>query len=151
MTTIIAALQGWMGELPQLAPESPLFVDHVDSTGRLPQYAIVPLPGTTIVERYVDGSSARQYLFALQLAAPTADDQARLANSGFREEIADEFERRTVDGDLPDLGEHRVAEALEAVDGGFLLEQGESDSAIYQITCRLEYYQEAVATSEESE
>ncbi|MBX3004560.1 MAG: hypothetical protein KF821_01885 [Anaerolineales bacterium] len=147
--TIIEALQTWIGSFDLLAAEAPLFVDYVDA-GTLTQYAIVPLPGPPIVERYLDGSSTRQYAFAIQFAAPTADDQARLANSGFMEFLSDEFERRTADGDLPDLGDRRTAEAVEAVNSGFLAQQGESDSAIYQISCRLEYFQPAM-TSDESE
>lgn len=147
--TIIQALQEWVGQFPQLAPNAPLFIDYLGE-GELPQYAIVPLPGPPIVERYLDGSSTRQYPFAIQLADQTADDPARLANSGFMEELTDEFERRTVDGDLPDLGESRVAETVEVVNAGFLYEQGQSETAIYQINCRMEYFQAAV-TSDESE
>lgn len=144
--TIIAAIQSWIGDLDLLASEALLSVDHLGT--RPPQHSIVPQPGRRVVEEYLDGSSLREYTFAIQSAFYTADDGQRLSNSGFHEDVADTFERKTVEGDLPELGEGKQATKVEAVNAGFLMQEGESGTGIYQITCRLEYEQEPMENDE---
>jgi hypothetical protein len=66
----------------------------------------------------------------------------RIENSGFYETLADWLEEQTKAGNLPTLDAGKTAESIEAVTWGFVYQQGESATGIYQITCKLVYEQE---------
>lgn len=115
----------------------------VDALGSLPtQYAVVPVPGARKVEEYLDGSSLREFPFVIQSMESTADDLERIENSEFYEGLADWFETQSDAEVLPALGAKKTATKIEAVNWGFLYQQGESATGIYQITCKLTYEQE---------
>ena len=115
----------------------------IDKTGpETVEYGIFPIPGARIVEENIDGSSIREYPFALQSSVMTADDAARLENSEFFESFADWLESQTLAGTLPTLGAKQTATKIEATTGGALYEQGESNTGIYQIVCKLTFEQQ---------
>ena len=138
--TIIESLKAYLKTCPNLADGALLEVDH---NGPAIQYAIVPVPGARVLETYLDGGSLREFPFAFQTAAITADDAERIDNAGFQEMFADWLETQTEAGNLPALGAGKTAESIAATSWGYLFEQGESDTGIYQIQCRLTYYQAA--------
>ncbi len=116
---------------------------HVDALGSKPtEYAVIPLPGARIVENYLDGGSLREFPFLIQSVESTADELERIENSGFYEALAEWFETQTNAGNLPTLGTGKTAESIQAEAWGFVYEQGESATGIYQITCKLVYEQE---------
>lgn len=116
---------------------------HVDALGSTPiEYAVIPLPGDRILEEYLDGKSQREYPFLIQSVFSTADEAERIENSGFYEALADWLESQTEAGNLPVMEAGKTAESIEAVSWGFVYEQGESGTGIYQITCKLVYEQE---------
>lgn len=116
---------------------------HVDALGNDPvEYAVIPVPGARKVEDYLDGKSKREYPFLIQSVFSTADEAERIENSGFYETLADWLEEQTEAGNLPNLGAGKTAESIEAVSWGFVYEQGESGTGIYQITCKIMYEQE---------
>ena len=71
------------------------------------------------------------------------DESQRLTNIGFFQAFADWLEEQTDDDNFPDLGVGKTAEKIEALDHGYLLQQGESGTGIYQVQCRLTYEQAA--------
>jgi len=116
---------------------------HVDALGSTPiEYAVIPLPGDRVLEKYLDGKSQREYPFLIQSVFSTADEAERIENSGFYEALADWLEAQTEAGTLPVMEAGKTAESIEAVTWGFVYEQGESGTGIYQITCKLVYEQE---------
>jgi len=116
---------------------------HVDALGSKPtEYAVIPLPGARIVEEYLNGESKREFPFLIQSVESTADELERIENSGFYEALAEWFETQTDAGSLPTLGAGKTAESIEAMSWGFVYEQSESSTGIYQITCKLVYNQE---------
>lgn len=116
---------------------------HVDALGKEPiEYAVVPLPGERTITEYLDGKKQREYPFLIQSVFSTADEAERIENSGFYETLADWLEEQTEAENLPDLGTGKTAESINAVTWGFVYEQGESGTGIYQITCKLVYEQE---------
>lgn len=116
----------------------------VDALGSQPtEYAVIPVPGTRIVEKFIDGSSTREFPFVIQSTEFTADDQERIENSEFYEGLADWFESQTATGNLPTLESGKTALQIEAMNWGFIYSQGDSGTAIYQITCKLIYEQNA--------
>lgn len=145
--TIIAAVREYMLNAPMLEGNA---IVLIDSIGQPIQYAIIPLPGEQIVEQYINGVTVREFPFLFQTAKSTADDLERLETAEFHEALMDWFEERTEENDLPQLDANKTAESIEAVNWGYLFEQGESDTGIYQITCRLRYRQEAYTPAQDS-
>lgn len=139
--TIITALRTYISAYAALPTGAPLWVDHL---GKEPdQYAIVPLPGARKLEEYIDGGSLREFPFAFQAMLSTAAEAERLESNGFFEAFADWLEAQTEAGNLPTLATGKTPIEIEATSWGFLFEQGDSGTGIYQISCRLEYEQEA--------
>jgi len=138
--SIISALQTFIKTYSGIASLN-VWIDKVGPDTI--EFGIIPIPGPRIVVENIDGSSEREYPFALQSSVMTADDATRLANSEFFEEFADWLEAQTEAGTLPTLGTGQTATNIEATLGGALYEQGESGQAIYQIQCKLTYEQTA--------
>lgn len=138
--SIISALQTYLLTYSGLEADAPIWVN---SLGAKPvEYSVSPLPGQRIVEEYIDGSSLRQYNFAFSSTKSTAGDLIRLENSGFFEAFADWLESQTETGVLPTLAAGQTAEEISATGWGYLFEEGESQTGIYQIQCQLLYLQE---------
>lgn len=137
---IINALRTYLATYSALPTGAPLWADYL---GKEPgQYAIIPLPGARKVEEYLDGGSLREFPFAFQAMLSTAADAERLESNGFFEAFADWLETQTNAGTLPTLATGKTATEIEALSWGYLFEQGDSGTGIYQIQCRLEYEQE---------
>lgn len=138
--TIISALRTYIATYSALPTGAPLWVDYL---GKEPnQYAIIPLPGTRKIEEYINGGSLREFPFAFQFVVSTAAQAERLESNEFSEALATWFDTQTLAGTFPALGTGKTVLEIEATSWGFLLEQGESETGIYQISCRLEYEQE---------
>lgn len=137
--SLISALRTYLAAYSGLKSGAPLWVDYLGSDPT--QYALAPLAGGKIVESYIDGSSLREFPFAFQSMESTADDLERLENNGFFETFADWLESQTDAGLFPSLGAGKTPELIEATGWGYLFEQGESETGIYQVNCRLVYKQ----------
>lgn len=139
--SIISALKTYIATYSGLTAAAPLLIDVL---GKEPtQYAIVPIPGARKVEEYVDGSSKREYPFAIQSMESNGDDAERTAINEFYEALADWFENQTIAGTLPTLAAGKTATDIEALGWGFLQEFGESGTGVYQIQGKLVYEQAA--------
>ena len=137
--SIIAAIRDYIKTYAGLEVDAPVWVGHLGPNPT--EYAVVPLAGVRTLESYINGSSLKEYPFAFQSAEYTADDLARVENSGFFEEFADWLDSQTKAEIFPGLGANQTAELIEATGWGYLIEQGQSDTGIYQIQCRLVYQQ----------
>jgi hypothetical protein len=139
-TTIIAALKTYIQTYSGIGASGVLMVDFL--SGNPGEFCISPQPGEKIITRYVDNSSLRQFPFAFQMMAYSADEATRMANNGFYEGISDWFESQTLAGTLPTLNTNQHPALIEATSQPFLFQQGESGTAVYQMNCRLEYDQD---------
>lgn len=138
--SLIDSVRTYLATYSELTTGAPLWVDYL---GQVPvEYSISPLPGARIVETYLDNSTLREFPFAFSSTESTADDLERLANVGFYEAFADWLESQTEAGTLPTLESGKTAEIIESSGWGYLFEQGESQTGIYQIQCRLVYQQD---------
>ena len=138
--SMISAIQTYIKTYSSLAANAPVWVDYI---GKEPtQYAISPLPGARIVESNIDGSTTREFPFAFELVEFTADDATRLENLGFFEAFADWLETQNDAGTFPTLAAGKTPEKIEALGWGYLLDEGESGTGVYQIQCKLTYEQE---------
>lgn len=115
---------------------------QVDYLGGEPtEYTVDSVPADAIVKRYAGGDSMRQFVFVFASREAYGPDRlTNIANSSFYEDFAAWLEEASKTGSLPDLGEGREAVCAEAMSTGYLYDSG-SDSARYQIQCRLVYYQ----------
>jgi len=138
--SIISALKTYIQTYTGLKDDAPVWVDYIGPNPT--EYAIIPLPGSKIIEQYITGGSMREYPFAFQSAEYTADELERLETSGFFEAFADWLESQTTAGVLPTLGAKQTALEIEATSWAYLYEQGNSETGIYQVQCRLIYEQE---------
>lgn len=137
--SLISVVRDYIETYTGLAEDAPVWVEYLGSDPI--QYAILPLAGDRVLEEYINGTSLRSWPFAFRSMESTADDLARLENNGFYEAFAEWLDEQTDAGELPTLENGKTAEAIEATGWGFLYEQGESDTGIYQVQCRLIYKQ----------
>jgi hypothetical protein len=138
--SIIANLRTFISGYSGLKTGAPLWVDFLgpDPT----QYSIIPLPGERIIEWYIDDSgSLREFPFALDVMQSTADQAERMESAGFGEAFADWLESQWLAGTMPTLDTGKKSFKIEALGWGYLFEQGQSETGIYQIQCKLTYSQ----------
>ena len=135
----IDAVKLYLATYTGLETDAPLWANHLGVETK--EYSIVPLPGNRIIEQYLNGGYTREFDFAFQSVESTRDELERLKSIGFYEALADWFEAQTLAGIFPTLESPKLAEKIEALDWGFLLQQGESETGIYQVQCKLTYYE----------
>lgn len=117
---------------------------RVDSLGARPiEYGIATLPCDPVIKRYTDGSSMRQYLFAVTSREYYSVDMIQnIRNSEFYEELADWFEDQNKTGNFPVLGPGKTVQKMELVTSGYLFST-DRKTARYQLEIRCKYYKEA--------
>lgn len=139
--TIISAIQTYLLTYTGLQSGAPVWVDYLGSDPV--EYSVAPLPGARIVEEYINGSSLRQYFFAFRATQSVADDTVRAGNVAFFEAFADWLDTQTEAGTLPSMDAGQTALSIAVTGWGYLFQEGESNTGIYQVQCRLEYSQQS--------
>ncbi len=105
------------------------------------EYGIETVPSNPIVEEYVDGSSVRQYLFAINSREYYSIDMLQnIVNSEFYEKLGDWFEEQDAHENFPDIGENKTVQKIELVTYGYLFAT-DRKTARYQLQLRIEYFQ----------
>ena len=119
-------------------------VFRVDALGPDPvEYTIETGIFAPVIQRYVDGSSERQYQFQFGSREFYSMDRVQnIENSTFYEEFADWVEMKSNEGELPELPKGMHAEELEVLSPGYIFD-GAMKNARYQISLRLVYFKEA--------
>ena len=120
-------------------------VFRVDALGPDPvEYTIETGIFDPVIQRYIDGSSERQYQF--QFGSREFYSMARvqnIENSTFYEEFADWVEEQSLAGNLPEVPEGMCAEEIEVLSPGYIFD-GAMKNARYQISLRLLYFKEVI-------
>jgi len=117
-----------------------VYADHIDANAL--SYGIAPLPGQRVIEEDIIGRQLVEYPFSLEFTGNTASDITRVVNIVWTEDFADWLKAKTDALEFPELGAGKYPEKIEATIWGFLDQQSESDTAIYQISCKLTYWQD---------
>lgn len=140
--TILSSVRTFLATFTLLDGQT-ILIDHLDSEPIT--YSIVPVPGQRIISTDILGNTTRIFPFLLQTNKSTADDLERLETAGFHEALMDWFDQITDDQDFTNLvlDANKTPESIAAESWGYLYEQGESDTGIYQISCVLTYRQAA--------
>ncbi|MBO5138675.1 MAG: chloramphenicol resistance protein [Bacilli bacterium] len=110
---------------------------NVDFLGEEPtEFAIVPIPVDPIIEKYVDGSSLRQYQFQLLSCKNYgADVMQNMANSSYFESLYELIEENNNKGLLPDI---QGIESIECLNNGTILD-ATTNTAKYSIQMKITY------------
>lgn len=129
--SVLSAIQTYIKTYSDLKTDAPVWVNYL---GDEPiEYTIVPLAGARIVEEYINGGTSREFPFALQSVESTVDDLGRLASQEFYEAFAEWLRTQTEADNLPTLASGQTAFKIEALGNGFMFQQGESQTGVYQI------------------
>lgn len=105
------------------------------------EYDIETLPVNPVILSYVDGSSVRQYLFAINSREYyTVEMLQNIKNLEFYEKLADWFEEQNHKENFPDIG--YPVQKMELVTSGYLYSV-DRRTARYQLEIRIEYFKEA--------
>ena len=116
---------------------------NVNYLGEKPQrYTIESVPSTPIIKKYSDGGTQRQYLWVFS-SRENYDAEARenLNIARFYEEFSSWIEEQNKNKNLP-LLDGATPLRLEVLTSGYLF-RANTDTARYQIQCRLIYYKGA--------
>lgn len=140
VNSIVEGLRDYLKTYSNLDTDAPVWVGYL---GAIPtEYSIFAIPGEKIIEQYIDGSSLREFPFSFQSMESTSDELTRLESIGFYEIFSDWLEEQTELGVLPELPTGKTPLAIEAIGWGFLYEQGQSDSGVYQISAKITFEQQ---------
>ncbi len=136
--TVIEAVRGWLKTCPLLEDER-LNIDFLPIEAQ--SYSVEAVPGRGTIEKYMDGSAIKQFLFVIASREFSGDDLAQNAdNLQFYEALADWVERQNHrPKHLPDLGEGRDARKIEVTTPGYLFYSDDQGTARYQIQMALTY------------
>lgn len=144
--SLIQAIREWFRRCPALRAEEDVFRLNVNYLSDEADYfTLEPSPAEQVLERYMDGSSARQFVFVLASRNDYGEEipQNERVLQAY-EEIADWLELQSDSGVLPELGPARQAESIEPLTSGYLLDlDGSGQTGRYQMQCRMTYRQEA--------
>lgn len=141
--SVLSAVKEFIATFTELDADAPLYVNHVGD--KPTQYGIYPMPNSGTVEEYLNGASIEEFFFIFQSAESTADEAERIDTFAFYEDFSAWIKAQDRAENFPSLDDDKTPYEIETISGqGFLSEEGESSTAIYQIQCRLEYHQAVV-------
>lgn len=138
--TIIEAVRDFLKTCPILTGER-LNVDFLPEEAMA--YSVDAVPASPVVKSYIYGGSLRQFVFVFATRAYYGDHvRQQLDNLGLFETFAGWVDAKNRARSFPDLGSGRTPKQLEVTTSGYVFAPG-TDSARYQIQCRLLYEQDA--------
>lgn len=138
--SVISAVRDYIRSYTELDDDAPVWTNYIGDGGVI-SYSIIPVTGERIVEEYINGSSSRAFSFAFQSVELTIDEATRMATQEFFEELAEWFRTQTEAGNFPNMDEGQTPYRIMATGWGTLIDLGQSQTGVYQISCRLEYEQ----------
>lgn len=108
------------------------------------RYTIEQEPVSSVIKKYSDGGTMRQTVFVFASRELFGEEERENLNiSRFYEDFALWLEQTSAYGLLPVLDDGKKALRLEALTGGYLMNNNQK-TARYQIQCRLIYRQERI-------
>ena len=111
---------------------------NVDFLGKEPtEFALEPMPVNPILEKYVNGSSYRQFQFQLLSCNDYgADVIQNMSNSSYYENLYTLIEKYNAIKKLPDID---GIDSIECLNSGGILDAG-TNTARYSIQMRITYF-----------
>lgn len=138
--SVIKALRTWLHTYSGIPAKTPVFIESLSS--KPTQYGVFPVAGERVIQRYIDYGSLREYPFAIRSMEYTADDDNRAEHNKFYEDLADWFDAQTLADALPTMPNvKQSAVAVEAVSWGYIMDEGGSQTGVYQLLAKLTFEQ----------
>jgi hypothetical protein len=135
--SMIESVRTYIKDYTALGDNAPVWVAYLGVSAG--QYDVLPVAGGKVIETYINDTRLCEYPFAFRGMESTADELARLENYGLFEAFSEWLDQQTMADDLPTLDGGKTAEAIEATGWGYLFQEGQSATGVYQILCRLIY------------
>lgn len=138
--SILEAVQTYLEQYTELDNDEPIWVNWLGPN--LAEFGIMEIPITTNIDESIDSSEQNnQFAFALQATMSNADDQTRIANGKFFELFRDWLVSQRKAKLFPVISSSKLVYHIEAVNGAAIIQEGESSSSIYEISCIMLYLQ----------
>lgn len=136
--TIIEAVRKYLEGCP-LLNGGKLNVDFLPEEAAT--YSVDVVPVKPVVKAYLDGSSKRQFLFVFATRAYYGNHiRQQLDNLCLFEAFEEWVDKQNRARNFPDLGDGRTVQKMEVTTSGYVFAP-DTDTARYQIQCRLSYFQ----------
>ena len=136
--SIIEAVRKYLQTCP-LLKDGTLNVDFLPPEAAT--YSVDVVPVKPVLKSYMDGSSQRQFLFVLATRTYYGGMvRQQLDNLCLFEDFEQWIDRQNKTRSFPDLGDGRTVRRLEVTTSGYVFAP-DTDTARYQIQCRLSYFQ----------
>ena len=141
--TLIGSIKEYLLKCPYLDELKQINVNFLPEDPTT--YSIEQVPSTSILKKYLDGSSERQFVFVFASRMFYSDEiVSQIQNSGFFEKFQYWLEENSSNNILPELEDGLIPLEIEAQSSGYLFDiSGDLSNARYQIQCRLIYEKEA--------
>lgn len=136
--TVMENVRAWLRTYPGL--DGRLDVDFLDEAADT--YSVDTIPCEEVVKRYLDGSTVKQFQFAV--SSRRFYDQnitQNLGNLGFFEGLTAWVEQKAHARELPAMDGNRTAQKIVVTSTAYPFIVSEDGKARYQLQMRLEYYQ----------
>ena len=139
---IIDGLRTFIRTCPALRKYNNAVKVNIDYLADTPTtYSIEEVPTDITIQKYVNGSSKRQFVFVFASREDYSEDVIdNINNSGFYEDFSNWLEEQTKVANLPSIGNGKEVLKIEAITNGYAFKT-DVKTARYQVQCRLVYIQ----------
>lgn len=135
--TVMENVRAWLRQYPGL--NGRLDVDFLDEDADT--YSIDTIPCEEIIKRYKDGSTLKQFQFAISSRRYYEQNIAQnLSNLDFFEKLTAWIEQKAQQHELPEMDNNRTALKIIVTSTAYPFDVSEDGKARYQQQMRLEYF-----------
>lgn len=136
--TVIQCVQEWLKTYNGLSGR--LDIDFLDEKAET--YSLDTIPCEEIIKRYKDGSTMKQFQFAVSSRRFYEQNiKQNLSNLQFFEDLTEWIEKKSHNRELPTMDKGRTAQKIVVTSTAYPFIVSEDGKARYQIQMRLEYFQ----------
>lgn len=135
--TVAESVRNWLKQYPGLVGR--LDVDFLDEDAET--YSIDTIPCEEILKRYFDGSTVKQFQFAISSRRYYEQNiKQNLSNLKFFEDLTTWVEEQTRARNLPAMDKGRKAQKMVVTSTAYPFDVSEDGKARYQLQMRFEYF-----------
>lgn len=135
--TVAESVRNWLKQYPGLVGR--LDVDFLDEDAET--YSIDTIPCEEILRRYLDGSTVKQFQFAISSRRYYEQNiKQNLSNLKFFEDLTEWVEKQARTRNLPKMDKGRTAQKMVVTSTAYPFDVSEDGKARYQLQMRFEYF-----------
>lgn len=134
--TVMESVRNWLKQYPGL--DGRLDVDFLDVDAET--YSIDTIPCEEVLKRYLDGSTVKQFQFAISSRRYYEQNiKQNLSNLKFFEDLTEWVEMQVKARNLPKMDKGRTAQKMVVTSTAYPFDVSEDGKARYQMQMRFEY------------